>query len=196
MVNVTIDGKKIQVREGTTIMDAAARCGIPIPSLCYLKDINEIAACRVCVVELEGKERLITSCNNVVAEGMVLYTNSPKVRRHRRKIVELLLSQHDCLCATCQRSGNCSLQKIANDLNILEIPFHHTLEHQPWNKNFPLLRKSEKCIKCMRCVQICEKVQGLGIWTVEGTGSRVTINVSGRKTIEEADCSLDRKSVV
>ena len=190
MVNVTIDGKKIQVREGTTIMDAAARCGIPIPSLCYLKDINEIAACRVCVVELEGKERLITSCNNVVAEGMVLYTNSPKVRRHRRKIVELLLSQHDCLCATCQRSGNCSLQKIANDLNILEIPFHHTLEHQPWNKNFPLLRKSEKCIKCMRCVQICEKVQGLGIWTVEGTGSRVTINVSGRKTIEEADCSL------
>ena len=190
MVNVTIDGKKIQVREGTTIMDAAARCGIPIPSLCYLKDINEIAACRVCVVELEGKDRLITSCNNVVAEGMVLYTNSPKVRRHRRKIVELLLSQHDCLCATCQRSGNCSLQKIANDLNILEIPFHHTLEHQPWNKNFPLLRKSEKCIKCMRCVQICEKVQGLGIWTVEGTGSRVTINVSGRKTIEEADCSL------
>ena len=109
------------------------------------------------MVELEGKERLITSCNNVVAEGMVLYTNSPKVRRHRRKIVELLLSQHDCLCATCQRSGNCSLQKIANDLNILEIPFHQTLEHQPWNKNFPLLRKSEKCIKCMRCVQICPK---------------------------------------
>ena len=172
MVNVTIDGKKIQVREGTTIMDAAARCGIPIPSLCYLKDINEIAACRVCVVELEGKERLITSCNNVVAEGMVLYTNSPKVRRHRRKIVELLLSQHDCLCATCQRSGNCSLQKIANDLNILEIPFHHTLEHQPWNKNFPLLRKSEKCIKCMRCVQICEKVQGLGIWTGQGQTGR------------------------
>ena len=85
MVNVTIDGKKIQVREGTTIMDAAARCGIPIPSLCYLKDINEIAACRVCVVELEGKDRLITSCNNVVAEGMVLYTNSPKVRRHRER---------------------------------------------------------------------------------------------------------------
>ena len=78
MVNVTIDGKKIQVREGTTIMDAAARCGIPIPSLCYLKDINEIAACRVCVVELEGKDRLITSCNNVVAEGMVLYTTVPR----------------------------------------------------------------------------------------------------------------------
>ncbi len=190
MVNITIDGKKVQVRADMTIMEAAAQCGIPIPKLCYLKGINEIAACRVCVVELEGKEKLITSCNNVVQEGMVLYTNSPKVRRHRKKTVELILSQHDCLCATCPRSGNCSLQKIANDLNILEVPFKQTLEHQAWNKNFPFIKRSEKCIKCMRCVQICEKVQGLGIWDVEGTGSRTTVNVAGHKTIEEADCSL------
>ena len=190
MVNITIDGNKIQVREGTTIMEAAAQCGIPIPKLCYLKGINEIAACRVCVVELEGKEKLITSCNNVVAEGMVLYTNSPKVRRHRKKTVELILSQHDCLCATCPRSGNCSLQQIANDLNILDVPFQQILEHQAWDKNFPLIRKSEKCIKCMRCVQICEKVQGLGVWAVEGTGVRTTINVSGHTTIDKADCSL------
>lgn len=190
MVNITIDGRQLKVRAGTTIMEAAAQCGIPIPRLCYLKGINEIAACRVCVVELEGKEKLITSCNNVVAEGMVLYTNSPKVRRHRKKTVELILSQHDCTCATCSRSGNCSLQKIANDLNILDIPFQQVLEHQVWNKEFPLIRKSEKCIKCMRCVQVCEKVQGLGIWAVEGTGSRTTINVSDHKTIEQADCSL------
>ena len=90
MVNMIIDGKQISAEENITIMEAAERNGIPIPKLCYLKGINEIAACRVCVVELEGKEKLITSCNNVVAEGMVLYTNSPKVRRHRRKIVELL----------------------------------------------------------------------------------------------------------
>lgn len=190
MVNITIDGKKVQVRANMTIMEAAAQCGIPIPKLCYLKGVNEIAACRVCVVELEGKEKLITSCNNVVQEGMVLYTNSPKVRRHRKKTVELILSQHDCLCATCPRSGNCSLQKIANDLNILDVPFRQTLEHQAWNKNFPFIKRSEKCIKCMRCVQICEKVQSLGIWDVEGTGSRTTVNVAGHKTIEEADCSL------
>ena len=190
MVNLTIDGKSISVKENTTIMEAADQNGITIPSLCYLKGINEIAACRVCVVELEGKERLITACNNVAEEGMVVYTNSPKVRNHRKNTVELLLSQHDCLCVTCMRSGNCSLQKIANDLDILEIPFKQQLERQPWNKNFPLIRDSAKCIKCMRCIQVCDKVQGLNIWDLEGTGSRTTVNVAGHKTIEESDCSL------
>ena len=91
MVNMIIDGKQISAEENITIMEAAERNGIPIPKLCYLKGINEIAACRVCVVELEGKEKLITSCNNVVKDGMVIYTNSPKVRNHRRNTVQLLL---------------------------------------------------------------------------------------------------------
>lgn len=190
MVNLTIDNIQISVPEGTTIMDAAAQHGIPIPKLCYLKDINEIAACRVCVVELEGNDRLITSCNNVVQEGMVIHTNSPKVRVDRRRTVQLILSQHDCKCATCVRSGNCSLQKIANDLNIYEIPYGERLERQAWDKSFPLIRDSAKCIKCMRCVQVCDKIQDLHIWDAEGTGSRSTVNVSGHRTIGEADCSL------
>ena len=190
MVNLTIDGKQISVKENTTIMEAAASNGIPIPHLCYLKEINEIAACRVCVVELEGKDRLITSCNNMVKEGMVIHTNSPKVRRHRRTNVELILSQHNCECVTCPRSGNCMLQTVANDLNIIDIPYKMKIEKQPWNKNFPLIRDSSKCIKCMRCIQICDKVQSLNIWDVEGTGSRTTVNVSGHKTIEQSDCSL------
>ena len=185
-----IDGKQISVKENTTIMEAAAQNGIPIPKLCYLKGINEIAACRVCVVELEGKEKLITSCNNVAEEGMVIYTNSPKVRRHRRTNVELILSQHDCQCVSCARSGNCSLQAVANDLNILDIPYKKVLENQPWDQSFPLIRDSSKCIKCMRCVQVCEKIQGLGVWDVEGTGSRTTVNVSGHRSIHEADCAL------
>ena len=115
MVTLTIDHKPVTVAQGTTILEAAKLAGIPIPSLCYLKDINEIGACRVCVVELEGKEKLIPACNNLVEEGMVIYTNSPKVRETRRINVELLLSQHDCHCATCVRSGNCNLQTIAND---------------------------------------------------------------------------------
>ncbi len=190
MVNLMIDGKQISVKENTTIMEAAAQNGIPIPKLCYLKGINEIAACRVCVVELEGKEKLITSCNNVAEEGMVIYTNSPKVRRHRRTNVELILSQHDCQCVSCARSGNCSLQAVANDLNILDIPYKKVLENQPWDQSFPLIRDSSKCIKCMRCVQVCEKIQGLGVWDVEGTGSRTTVNVSGHRSIHEADCAL------
>ena len=190
MVNLTIDGKAISVEENTTIMEAAAANGIPIPKLCYLKGINEIAACRVCVVELEGKDRLITSCNNVAKDGMVIHTNSPKVRRHRRTTVEMILSQHDCECVTCPRSGNCSLQKVANDLNIFDNPYKSEIERQPWSKNFPLIRDSSKCIKCMRCVQVCDKIQGLSVWDVEGTGSRTTINVGGHRCIEEADCSL------
>lgn len=190
MVNLTIDNKAISVPAGTTIMEAAEANGIRIPRLCYLKEINEIGACRVCVVEMEGKEKLITSCNNVVEEGMVLYTNSPKVRMNRKNTVKLLLSQHDCQCAVCVRSGNCSLQQLANDLNIIDPPFHQELDRIPWNMKFPLIRDSAKCIKCMRCIQICDKVQSLNIWDLESTGSRTTVHVSKNRKIEDADCSL------
>ena len=141
MVNMIIDGKHISAEENITIMEAAEKNGIPIPKLCYLKGINEIAACRVCVVELEGKEKLITSCNNVVKDGMVIYTNSPKVRNHRRNTVQLLLSQHDNRCVVCPRNGNCQLQQVVYDLNILDIPFKQEPEYQPWDKNFPQFRK-------------------------------------------------------
>jgi len=106
MVNLTIDNIKISAKENMTIMEAAESAGIPIPKLCFLKGINEIAACRVCVVELEGKEKLITACNNSVEEGMVVYTNSPKVRIDRRRTVQMILSQHDCKCAICVRMKN------------------------------------------------------------------------------------------
>lgn len=190
MVNLTIDNQTISVTEGTTVMEAAMQLGIPIPKLCYLKGLNEIAACRVCVVELEGKERLITSCNNVAEEGMVIYTNSPKVRKDRLTTVQLLLSQHDCQCAVCARSGNCELQKVANDMNIIDNPYKLELERIPWNKKFPLIRDSAKCIKCMRCIQVCNKVQSLHIWDVESTGSRTTVNVTRNRRIEDSDCSL------
>ena len=190
MVNLTIDDKLISVPEGTTIMEAAKMSGIPIPKLCYLKDINEIAACRVCVVELEGMDKLITSCNNVAKEGMVIRTNSPKVRMDRRKTIQLILSQHDCKCATCVRSGNCTLQTVANDLNIIDLPYKERFETEPWNKEFPLIRDAQKCVKCMRCIQVCDKVQGLKIWDVTGTGSRTTVGVSGNRKIEEVSCAL------
>ena len=171
-------------------MEAAASIGIQIPKLCYLKGINDIAACRVCVVEREGMDRLMTSCNNVAIEGMVIYTNSPKVRDARKKTVQLILSQHDCQCATCVRSGNCTLQKIANDLNILDIPYKQRLEDFPWDKDFPFIRDSKKCIKCMRCIQICDKIQDLHIWDVTSTCSRTTVNVRGNKKISDVSCSL------
>lgn len=190
MVNLIIDNKKISVPEGTTILDAAEMNHIPIPHLCYLKDINEIGACRVCVVEIEGVNRLVTSCNNVVEEGMIVYTNSPKVRETRRINVELILSQHDARCAVCVRSGNCSLQEVANDLGIIDIPYKENLPFALWTEGFPLVRDYEKCIKCMRCIQVCDKIQDLHIWDVSKTGSRTNVDVSFNRKIEESDCAL------
>ena len=131
MVNLTINTVPVSVKEGTTIIEAAETVGIPIPRLCYLKDINEIGACRVCVVEVEGKERLVTSCNNKVEEGMVIYTNSPKVRKHRKMTVEMILSQHDVNCVTCPRDTNCELQNIAHELNILDVRYEKEIEYLP-----------------------------------------------------------------
>ena len=190
MVNLTIDGVRVSVPENTTLMDAAAATGVRIPRLCFLKDINEIAACRVCLVEVEGHERLITACNNTVVEGMVVHTNSPRVRQARKTNVQLILSQHDCRCAVCVRSGNCALQALANDMGCIGNPSGEKPEATAWNMDFPLIRDNAKCIKCMRCIQVCDKVQTLGVWDVMGTGSRTTVNVSNGRKIENADCSL------
>lgn len=190
MVKLTIDQQAVSVPEGTTIMEAARGVGIAIPSLCYLKELNEIGACRVCVVELEGKENLIPACNNLCEESMVIRTNSPKVRMVRRINVELILSQHDCYCASCVRSGNCSLQQMSNDLGIIGNRYPKRDHSFPWSQDFPLIRESAKCIKCMRCIQVCDKVQSMYVWDVANTGSRTTVNVSQNRKIENADCAL------
>ena len=108
---------------------------------------------------------------------MEIYTNSPRVRQARKTNLQLILSQHDCRCATCIRSGNCTLQKLANDMNLLGTPYETELPIARWNQNLPLIRDAAKCVKCMRCIQICDKVQSLNIWDVAGTGSRTTVNV-------------------
>ena len=190
MVNVTIDGKKVQVPEGTKILAAAAVAGIQIPTLCYMWGLNEIGACRVCVVEVEGFDRLMTACNNPVAEGMVIHTNSKKAREARRTNVQLILSEHDTSCTTCVRSGNCSLQDLARDLNIREIPYPIKLAKEKSDPNFPLIRDYAKCIKCMRCVQVCDKIQDSHIWDVVNTGSHTTVDVANAYKLTESNCAL------
>lgn len=190
MVNLTINDQKIKISEDATILEAARKVGIEIPHLCYLEDINEIGACRVCVVEVEGIEKLVTACNTYVEQDMVVYTNSPRVREIRAVNVQLILSDHDCKCATCSRSGNCSLQSIANDLGILEVPYEPVHEKTRWDKTFPLIRDASKCIKCMRCIQVCDKIQELGVWNLAGSGYRTTVDVTGYSSIRDADCSL------
>ena len=170
-------------------MEAAAQVGIEIPHLCFLKEINEIGACRVCVVEVEGSDRLVTACNHYVEEGMVVHTNSPRARHSRKTTIQLILSQHDMNCPICLRNGNCSLQKVAGDMGILSVPFPTEYEPYQWDATFPIIRDASKCIKCMRCVNICEKVQGLGVWEVINTGYRTTIHVKDNLPIDQAGCA-------
>lgn len=190
MVNITINNRPIAVKEGTTIMEACKEAKMPVPSLCYLKGINEIGACRVCVVEVKGIERLVTSCNNVVKEGMEILTNSPKVREARRINIKMILSQHNCFCPTCVRTGNCQLQKVASELEFGTGSYPQHITYNSWPTDFPLIRDESKCIKCMRCIQICDKVQSLRVWDLAKTGSRTTVDVSLRRNIKEADCAL------
>ena len=161
MVNFKINDREMSVAAGTTILEAAEKAGIPIPHLCFLKEINEIAACRMCMVEIEGVNRLVPACNTEVAEGMVIQTNSPRVRQARKTNLRLILSQHNSNCTVCVRSGNCQLQKLSNDLNIHYQPYAVQPERSNVDLSVPIVREASKCIKCMRCIQVCDKIQSL-----------------------------------
>ncbi|MCQ2551578.1 MAG: [FeFe] hydrogenase, group A [Clostridia bacterium] len=190
MVNLLINGQKITVPEGTIIMDAAKKAGINIPHLCYLKDVNEIGACRVCLVEIKGQEKLVTACNTVCEEGMEVLTNTPRVRRMRKVNVELILSDHKSECTNCVKSGNCTLQKVANDVGIYNLSYRNIAEKERWDIHLPLIRNASKCVKCMRCIQVCDKIQGLSMWDLVGTGHRTTIGLRDGQEFSKSECAL------
>ncbi len=164
MVNLTIDGKAVCVLEGTTVLEAAKTVNINIPTLCYLKDINEIGSCRVCVVEIKGARALQAACVYPVAEGLEVYTNSPRVRKARKATVELILSDHDRQCLTCSRNRNCELQKLADDLGIKEISFNGPKKMVSIDDLSPsIVRDNNKCVLCRRCVSVCKNVQTVSV---------------------------------
>ena len=189
MVTLTIDNKTVTVPAGTTILDAARQVDIHIPTLCYLREINEVASCRICAVEVEGVDKLATACNTLVEEGMVVHTNTQRVRITRKTNVELILSQHVDHCVTCVRSGNCSLQALSKAMNIQSVPFRKEAPERPWDPTLPILRDSSKCIKCLRCVSVCERVQSLGVWEVTGSGAHTTVRIRGGLRMNEANCA-------
>ncbi|MCQ2424531.1 MAG: [FeFe] hydrogenase, group A [Lachnospiraceae bacterium] len=190
MVNGFINGISVCVPEGTTVLEAAKTVGVRIPTLCYLKDINEIGACRVCVVEIKGAEKLFAACDTVFAEGMEVFTHTPKAIAARRENVAMILSEHKTACTTCVRGGNCTLQSLANELNITSVGLPVTPAEKDWDDGLPLIRDASKCVRCMRCVSVCEKVQGLGVWEVTGTGARTAIGVRGGKSLSDINCAL------
>ena len=189
MVNITIDSRKIQVPANYTVLEAARQANIDIPTLCYLKDINEIGACRMCVVEIKGARSLQAACVYPVSEGLEIYTQSPAVREARKVTLELILSNHDKKCLTCVRSRNCELQKLAEDLNIKDIRFEgETGEYSIDDFSPSIVRDPNKCILCRRCVSMCKNVQGVGVIDTMERGFKTIVSSAFNQSLNEVPC--------
>ena len=195
-VNVTINGQTTSVDDSMTILSAAQTLDIKIPTLCFYWGVNDCAACRVCCVEVEGNDQLVAACNNLVIDGMVIKTNSPKAKATRKLNTELILSQHDVQCTSCVRGGNCELRTLANDLNIIDQRFEENIEPFEWNTDIPLIRDASKCIKCMRCINVCKNVQATNIWTLKNRATRTTIGVTDNLLLEDSNCALCGQCIV
>ncbi len=188
MLNVTIDGVKVSVPAGTTVLEAARKANIHIPTLCYLKDINQIGACRMCVVDV-GARALAAACVMPVSEGMVVKTNTPAVRAARKSVLELILSNHKRECLSCVRSQNCELQKLSKELGVDENHFAGTnIEYPLDNFSTSIVRDPNKCILCRRCVAACRKVQQIGAIGAVERGFKTQIAPAFGKLISETDC--------
>lgn len=191
MVNLTINGKQIQAPQGATILEAARAAGVYIPTLCYHPELRPEGACRLCMVEASGARTLVASCVYPVSEGMVVKTNTDKVREARKTVVELLLANHpkDCLC--CQKSGDCELQKIAADLGLRRIRFEggETKAHTIDCSNPSLVRDQEKCILCGRCIRICRDVQGMSVYSFAGRGFNTIVSTAFEHDLKDAVCT-------
>ncbi|WZL71621.1 NADH-dependent [FeFe] hydrogenase, group A6 [Clostridiaceae bacterium 35-E11] len=188
-INVTIDGIPIRVPENYTVLEAATKLGIHIPTLCYLEDINEIGACRVCVVEIDGANTLQAACVYPVREGMQVITNSAKVIQARKATVELILSNHDARCLTCLRNGNCELQSLANELGIRDITYtgeRKQIEVQ--DDNVFIQRDYNKCITCYRCQAICANVQKCNVYSTQQRGFETVVAPYAQKDLGEVQC--------
>jgi NADP-reducing hydrogenase subunit HndD len=189
-VNIKINGMPVAAPKGSTILEAAKLAHIDIPTLCYLKDVNEIGACRICVVEVKGARSLVASCVYPVNEGMEVTTNSQKVLNSRKKTLELILSDHDRKCLSCVRSGSCELQKLCNDLKVEDEGLYDGSrnEFEIDYSSAHMYRDNNKCILCRRCSAVCEKTQGIGVIGANERGFDTTIASAFDMGLGETSC--------
>lgn len=189
MINLTINGKPISVAEGTTILEASRLAGIKIPTLCYLKDINAIGACRVCVVEVKGARSLVASCVYPVAEGMEVITNSKKVLESRKTTVELILSDHEKKCLSCVRSLNCELQSISKELGCDENHYKGEANKFELDLSTPyLVRDNNKCILCRRCIAACKEYQSVSVIGANARGFDTNVGSFFCQDLDKVPC--------
>ena len=190
LVTLTIDNQKITVPKGTTILQAANQAGIDIPTLCFLKEINEVGDCRMCLVEVEGRRGFATSCIQTVEEGMVVYTHTPNVLEARHVILDLIISNHAKDCLTCTRSGNCELQILATKFNVLNVEFPGEMtKHKIDDLSPSIVRDFNKCILCRRCVAACKNVQKIGAIDCINRGFESCISTVGDHSLNDVNCT-------
>lgn len=191
LITLKIDDKEVKVKEGTTILQAAKQVGIDIPTLCFLKDINEVGDCRMCIVEVEGRKGFATSCIQKVEEGMIVHTHSPAVMEARRVILDLILSNHHRDCLTCSRSGNCELQALAVKFNVQHVEFEGEMtSHKIDDKSPAIMRDFNKCILCRRCVAACKNVQEIGAIDCINRGFESCISTVGDNSLADVNCTF------
>ena len=187
---IKINGIEVTAPKGTTILQAARMAGVQIPTLCYLKDMNEIGACRICVVEVKGARGLCAACVYPIAPNMEVFTHTPKVVEYRRKTLELILSDHNCSCLSCVRSGKCELQTLCREYGV-ETEDAYAGEKNPSELDesaVHMVRDNSKCILCRRCVAACEKAQGIGVIGANERGFKTNIGSAFEMGLGETSC--------
>ncbi|MBR4401070.1 MAG: [Synergistes sp.] len=190
LVKVTIDGKTVEVPSNFTVIEAAAKAGIRIPQLCYHPELEKVGACRVCIVEIEKARGLGAACVYPVADGMVVHTNTQKVRETRKTVVELLLANHPQDCLFCQKNNDCELQRIAADLGVREVPYTGAKREAVKDESNPsLVRDPNKCILCGRCIRACHERQGLDVYSFVNRGFKTIVEPAFGLGLDKVACS-------
>ena len=190
MIKINIDGRDIEVEKGITVLQAARKAKIDIPTLCFLKDINAAGDCRMCIVEIEGRRGLVPSCNTKVEEGMKIKTNTPAINESRKVILDLILSSHNRACLTCVRNGNCELQTLAEKFGMGEIEYPgKEVEPHIDDLSPSIVRDASKCIMCKRCVATCKNVQKISAIDVAGRGFKSHISTTNEASLNDVNCT-------
>ena len=191
MITLTIDGIEIKVKKGLTILEAAREAGIDIPTLCFLKEINEVGDCRMCIVEVENMRGFVTSCIQKVEEGMVVHTNTKDLIEARRVILDLIISNHNMDCLSCIRNGNCELQDLAKKYNVRKVEYEGEKAKEKIDNVSPsIVRDMSKCILCRRCVAACKKIQNVGAIDCINRGFESCISTVGDKSLNDVNCTF------
>ena len=189
-VTITINGRSVSAPAGSTILEAARLANITIPTLCYMKEINEIGACRICVVEVKGAKTLVTACVYPISEGMEVWTNTPRVLAARRTTLELMLSNHNRSCLSCVRSGSCELQALCKQYGVeneAKYDGAKTLSEID-DSAAHMIRDNSKCILCRRCVAVCKETQGIGVIGASNRGFKTAITSAFEMGLGDTSC--------